>query len=128
MSFRNRALCDRYNAFRHGCENAPEGMFTAGKQIMQMLSDMMDGMEAPAREARFKVSNCDRAFDIEASLFEMIYDENPLYQGEIDQLVGLGESLRHASPEEAGRILGGLIRDRNFVRSLEQNTDRLVRS
>ena len=117
MSFRNRALCDRYSDFRYGCEMAPDGLFVAGKQIMTMLSDMMDGMEAPAKAAGFKTSNCDRAFEIEASMFDMIYEENLLYQGEIDQLVGLGESLRNAPVEVADGILAGLRRDLDFIRS-----------
>ena len=128
MSFRNRALCERYNDFRYGCEKAPEGTFIIGKRIMTLLSDMMDGMEAPAKDAGFIVSNADRAFEIEATMFDMLYEENPLYQGEIDQLVGLGETLHRADCATMDRIITGLERDRDFIRSLEQNTHRLVQS
>ena len=100
MTIRNRQQADDYNDFRYGCEKAPEGTFEDAKAILATLSEMMDGMEAPAKALGLKVSNSDGAFEIEAAMFDMLRTENPDRQ--IEAAIGLGASHHSRSRTRPG--------------------------
>lgn len=117
MTIRNRELANDYSDFRYACDMAPAG----SKDRLITLSDMMDGMEAAAKEVGLKVSNSDRAFEIEAMMFDMLRAENP--DSEIESAIGLGATLRDADCGTMDRIIEDLRRAAEMRQVLQREAE-----
>jgi hypothetical protein len=121
MTIRNRELANTYSDFRYACDMAPFGTYEKSKDRLLTLSDMMDGMEAAAKEVGLKVSNSDRAFEIEAMMFDMLRAENP--DDEIEAAIGLGATLRDADCGTMDRIIEDLRRAAELRQVLQREAE-----
>jgi hypothetical protein len=127
MTIRNRELANDYTNFRYACDMAPVGTFEESKLLIRILSDMMDGMEGPAKEQGYKVCNSDHAFEIEAMMFDMLRAENP--DSEIESAIGLGATLRDADCGTMDSLIEDLRRAAEMRQVLQheaENPEELV--
>lgn len=106
-----------YVAFCEGVESAPEGTFQRAREIYNVIDTTMDTMFAEARDVSLALDNSDGAMEIEIAIFDMICTKNNA-DTEIQAAIGLGRTLLDY-PETRRRVLDGLVRDRDFLRSRE---------
>jgi hypothetical protein len=109
-----------YQNFRTAMEEAPEGTFQATRRMFRSLDAGVGDLLNTFNFDGLVYDKCDQIFEIEAQLFQMLRDNNPILQNEIATAVGLGETLSTASAETRRRVLDGLARDRAFLAKLEE--------
>lgn len=113
MTIFNRERAQDYSHFRSGCEVAPSGTFMFSRTVFALITRAIDKLEREALVNHIQVSKTDAMYEVEAHMFDMIRNANP--NSEIEACIGLGKAMEEGTPETRGRVLGGLIRDRNFI-------------
>lgn len=111
----NNELRSFYN-FRNCVSDAPEGTYDHAKQLAAILGDAMDGLMRELRAAGFHADNCDKAFRLEAAMYEYVKESNP------DATVfpvseGFGESMSLSRPVRE-RVIAQAERNRDFFQAL----------
>lgn len=110
----NNELRSFYN-FRNCVSDAPEGTYDHAKQLAAILGDAMDGLMRDLRAAGFRVDGCDKAFRLEAAMYDYVKSSNP------DATVfpvseGFGGSMSLSLPVRE-RVIAQAERSRDFLRS-----------
>lgn len=111
-------IAEDYRNFRAAMDDAPAGMFEATRKMFSSLdygvADLLNGFN----DDGLVYDKCDQIFEIEAQLFQMLRDNNPILRNEIEIAIGLGKTLRYSSTATCKRVLAGLERDRDFIAQL----------
>lgn len=112
-------IAEDYRNFRAAMDDAPEGTFRATRQMFRSLDYGVTDLLNSFNDDGLVYDKCDQIFEIEAQLFQMLRDNNPILQNEIATAVGLGETLSTASADTRRRVIAGLERDRDFIAKME---------
>jgi len=108
-------IAEHYRNFRVAMEDAPDGLFEATRKMFRSLdfgvTELLNGFDA----AGLVYDKCDQIFEIEVQLFQMLRENNPILQNEIENAIGLGYILSTGSADTRRRVLVGLERDRDFL-------------
>lgn len=110
----NSEQLNSFSNFRDCVSDAPEGTYDAAKELAGIIGDAMDDLMRNLRAAGFKANNCDKAFRLEAAIYDYVKSSNP------DATVfpvseGFGGSMSLPVRE---RAIVQAERNRDFLRSL----------
>ncbi len=114
---------DAYRAFREAIESAPEGVFERAKEINGFLDQSFFTMESLSSAYDLTLDKSDNMFEIETIVFDMLRRNNP--NDEIESAIGFGRTLLDY-PESRERVIAGLERDRDFIRSVRERANDFV--
>jgi len=110
-----RALNTDFTYFLDACEAAPEGVFEEAKNIRdRVLGYSADELLRVCKSNDIGACNCDGIREVEIIMFDMVRRMNP--DSQIESAIGFGREITQF-PNARERVIAGLIRDRDFVRS-----------
>lgn len=114
------ALSAEMTLFEDAAASVPEGIAEDAKALSAFFSDVFTLIKDRLAEADVGLTlpNDDRYREFEAVLYGMLRDGNP-DSSLFNVTVGLGYALETPAKD---RVLAGLIRDRDFLRSRGINT------
>lgn len=120
MTIRTALPCPAkdYSNFRDGLEAAPAGLFEASRNLADAVERAMDEIDLIAATSSLRTDRCDQAFEFETIVWDYLRRCNPEIEGDVQAVIGLGETLSEATPEVRQRILDGLRRDERFLAKL----------
>lgn len=99
--------------FKRCTEEAPEGTYEEAKNLNNTIGDAIDQLMRDIRALGLKADNCDRAFALEAAIYEYVKQSNP-----DASLFVVAEGFGSAVDGPAGpRVIAQTVRDRDFLRS-----------
>lgn len=111
MTLRNRAMSDRLSNLQACAEHAPEGTFERAKQAVGVINECAESIFEIFKQSGFKLAGDDRFRDIEAALYGLMRESNP-----IDYQLDTGEGFGAAMGTEAqARVIAQAKRDRDFL-------------
>ena len=104
----NTALCE----LEACADNAPAGTYQDAKDAAHLISELGAHILAECRAAGFRADNCDGLRTIEAAIYGMLRDANPL---RFSAAEGFGQSMETDARE---RVIAQAARNRDFLSSL----------
>lgn len=100
--------------FKRCADEAPKGTYEQAKSLNNTIGDAVDQLMRDIRAHGLKADNCDRAFALEAAIYEYVKQSNP-----DASLFAVAEGFGSAVDGPAGdRVINQAKRDRDFLRNV----------
>lgn len=106
MTIQNREAARRLSDLMACAENALEGTYEQAKAAKEATSEVMDSIWAIFKAHGFKAHGNDRAYELEAHIYDFLRESNPEAYGLIT-----GEGF-------GSRVISNTIRDRDCLQQL----------
>lgn len=98
--------------FKRCAEDAPEGTYEDAKRLNEVIGDAMDGLMREIRAMGLKADACDRAFELEAMVYDYVRQSNP-DSALFHTAEGFGSTMAGDARE---RVLAQARQNRDFLR------------
>lgn len=110
----NNGQLNSFSNFRNCVSDAPDGTYDAAKELAEIIGDSMDELMHALRAAGFKADNCDKAYRLEAAIYDYVKQSNP--EATVFPVSeGFGGAM---SLPIRDRVIASAERSRDFLRSL----------
>lgn len=110
----DRRIESALNNFKSCAENAPEGTYEEAKKLNDVIGNAVDDLMGAIKDLGLKADNCDRAFELEAAIYDYVKRSNP--ESTIFPVSeGFGSSMDTPARE---RVIAQAESNRDFLRSI----------